>query len=201
MEKTAFNPEHQNNNLSAKIVVGLERISEVFKVLLWDYAKEVQLSPIQIQMLLFLCYHNDQLNTVSQLAKEFNITKPTVSDAVKVLIHKNLVSKEVAPADNRSFILRVTASGKKIVAQTEQFANPIQQQLIGLDKNDVDVFYKVLNRLIFNLNKTGVLSVQRICFGCRFYEQNESQHFCNYLDTILANQDIRLDCPEFIEKA
>ncbi|MEL6557873.1 MAG: MarR family transcriptional regulator, partial [Bacteroidota bacterium] len=49
MKNSTFNPEQQQKDISSKIVAGLERVSEVFKVLLWEKAKQVGLSPIQIQ--------------------------------------------------------------------------------------------------------------------------------------------------------
>jgi hypothetical protein len=49
-----FDPKEQEKNIDAKIIAGLERISRVFKLLLWDVAKEENLSPIQIQFLIYL---------------------------------------------------------------------------------------------------------------------------------------------------
>ena len=88
MENSPFNPEQQEKDLSSKIVAGLERVSEVFKILLWQKAKAIKLSSIQIQILIFLAFHKSSLCNVSHLAKEFNVTKPTISDAIKILDKK-----------------------------------------------------------------------------------------------------------------
>ncbi|MEO0333318.1 MAG: MarR family transcriptional regulator, partial [Bacteroidota bacterium] len=61
MEKSVFNPTNQQSDVSSKIVAGLERISEAFKVLLWEKAKSLGLSPIQIQILIFIAYHKSEL--------------------------------------------------------------------------------------------------------------------------------------------
>ncbi len=103
MKESAFNPTHQEKDVSSKVVAGLERISEVFKILLWEKAKLVGLSPIQIQILLFIAYHKRNLCNVSHLAKEFNVTKPTVSDAVKVLNKKGFIIKDFSSSDSRSY--------------------------------------------------------------------------------------------------
>ena len=55
---SAFNPENHLVNIDAKIVASLEKISEVFRVLLWAEAKEHRVSPIQLQLLIFLKYHS-----------------------------------------------------------------------------------------------------------------------------------------------
>ena len=89
MCNSSFNPEWQNASLSAKITSGLERIASLFKVLLWEQSKTTVLSPIQIQLIIFIRYHDDSLCNVSYLASEFNLTKATVSDAIRILQEKN----------------------------------------------------------------------------------------------------------------
>ena len=83
--ESIFNLENQNQNLDSKISAGIEKLSSVFRVLIWEQAKNLGLSPIQIQILIFLNYHSEHLATVSYLAKEFSLTKPTISDAIKIL--------------------------------------------------------------------------------------------------------------------
>ena len=80
-----FNPDAQLDKVEFRIVAALERLSEAFRVLLWDQAKVLNVSPIQIQLLIFLRYHKPEYATVSKLAEEFNMTRPTISDAVRAL--------------------------------------------------------------------------------------------------------------------
>jgi len=47
-----------------------------------------KVSPIQIQILLFCASHKQENLKVSFLANEFDLTKATISDSVKVLIKK-----------------------------------------------------------------------------------------------------------------
>ena len=195
MKKTIFNTEYQED-ITHKVIVGLERISEAFKVLLWEHAKVVGLSPIQIQILLFVAHHKLEMCTVSYLAQEFNITKPTVSDAVKVLLKKELIQKKTVTSDSRSYAIALTTKGKEILVQVEDFAMPIKQQLEGIDSAEVQQLYYSITKLIHGLNKSGVLSVQRNCHSCTFYEKNKNGHYCNFLKKPLENHDLRLDCPE-----
>ena len=200
MSKTIFNPEYQNNNVSSKIVAGLERVSEVFRVLLWEKAKEFGLSPIQIQILIFIAYHKTELCNVSHLAKEFNLTKPTISDAIRVLHKKELIIKDFSQQDSRSYSILLSESGKQIVSQTESFANPLKQQINTIANQDLDDLFKTLSKLIFKLNKAEILTVQRTCYGCKFYNNQENTDYCSLLEKELISSDIRLDCPEFEEK-
>jgi len=197
MEKSIFNTEHQQNEITSKIVVSLERISEAFKSLLWDYAKKIGLSPIQIQILIFIAYHKSNYSKVSYLANEFNITKPTVSDAVKILNQKGLVQKDFTEIDKRSYTISLTSKGKRIVKETENFANPIKKEIEKISEKELNVLYQSLNKVIYSLNKTGILTVQRTCYSCKFYEKTEKKHFCKLIEKELHNSEIRIDCPEY----
>ncbi|MGB0918349.1 MAG: MarR family winged helix-turn-helix transcriptional regulator, partial [Flavobacteriales bacterium] len=99
---SSFDPDFQSYSTEAKIVASLERISEAFRVLLWNESKAHGLSPLQVQVLIFLHYHSEEKCTVSYLAKEFNMAKPTISDTVKILERKELIQKVKSPIDTRS---------------------------------------------------------------------------------------------------
>ncbi|MFZ1807344.1 MAG: helix-turn-helix domain-containing protein [Cyclobacteriaceae bacterium] len=199
MSKSIFNPKHQQKDVSTKIVAGLERVSEAFKVLLWEKAKALGLSPIQIQLLIFVAYHKPELCNVSHLAKEFNITKPTISDAVRILEQKKLIIKDFSPTDSRSYTIGLSTTGKKIVTETEDFASPLKTQLGHIPQKDLESLFSSLSQLIFQLNRNGILSVQRTCYGCKFYSHTKKKDHCNLLNMELKQPDIRLDCPEFEE--
>lgn len=200
MDTSIFDPNQQEDDVSSKIITGLERISEVFKTLLWEKAKLVGLSPIQIQILIFIAYHKPELCNVSHLAKEFNVTKPTVSDAVKVLDQKQMLVKDHSSSDNRSYTIHLSSRGKEIVTQTKDFANPLKNQLGNFRETDLNGIFKLLSELIYKLNRNGILTVQRTCFGCKFYQSNGKTSYCNLLEKELLDKDIRLDCLEFEEK-
>jgi len=200
MDKSIFNPDHQETDVSSKIVAGLERISEAFKVLLWDKAKLLGLSPIQIQILIFIAYHKTEFCNVSHLAKEFNITKPTISDAIRVLDKKGFITKNYSSSDSRSYSIGLSTAGKKMVEETSDFAAPLKFQLNTIQRTDLEALFGTLSKLIYQLNRNGILSVQRTCYGCKFYSRKADQDYCHLLDKELLNTDIRLDCPEFEER-
>ncbi len=197
MSDSLFNPEQQQQDTASKIVAGLERISEAFKSLLWQKAKALGLSPIQIRILLFVAYHKDDLCNVSHLAKEFNITKPTVSDAVRILANKKLIIKDFSSSDSRSYSMLLSQAGKAIIAQTAYFADPLKKQFDGMPSKELETLFTHISQVIYGLHRNEILSIQRTCYGCRFYDQHQGNDYCNLLDTSLAKKDIRLDCPEF----
>ena len=196
MKHSSFNLSGQNQKIESRIVVALERISEAFRVLLWNESKENSLSPIQIQILIFLHFHALEKCKVSYLADEFNMTKATISDSVRVLLGKDLVAKETDPSDTRSFTLSLTADGKKIAKKTSFFASSIERPIEKLTEEQKRVMLNGLLNLIHDLNKSGVITIQRMCFTCSNYQLANGTHYCNLLKNSLAESDLRLDCPE-----
>ncbi len=194
---SVFNLKNQNTDLNSRIVAGLERLSQVFRILLWEKAKEQGLSPIQIQLLIFIQHHSSDKATISYLAQEFNFTKPTISDAIKVLEDKKLVKKTAHGTDTRSYTIQLTAAGAKVVVGTEDFAKPLTDIISKAGASDKLILWQNISNLIIQLNKLEVISVQRTCYNCKHFAIKNKNHFCILLNQKLLTQDIRIDCEEF----
>lgn len=196
MKYSSFNLSEQNQKVESRIVVALERISEAFRVLLWNESKENSLSPIQIQILIFIYFHSQEKCKVGYLADEFNMTKATISDSVKVLLAKDLVAKEINTTDTRSYSISLTSEGKKIAKKASLFASSIEQPLEKLTEEQKTVMLNGLLKLIYDLNKSGIITIQRMCFTCSNYQVDKGVHYCKLLKSRLAENDLRVDCPE-----
>lgn len=196
MKHSSFHLTEQNQKIESRIVVALERISEAFRVLLWNESKENSLSPIQIQILIFIYFHSSEKCKVGYLADEFNMTKATISDSVKVLVSKELVTKETDPNDTRSFTLSLTNEGKKIAKKASLFASSIEQPIEKLTQEQKTIMLNGLLKLIYDLNKSGIITIQRMCFTCSNYQFENGVHYCKLLRSKLAENELRVDCPE-----
>ena len=196
MKHSSFHLTEQNQKIESRIVVALERISEAFRVLLWNESKENSLSPIQIQILIFIYFHSPEKCKVGYLADEFNMTKATISDSVKVLLSKELVTKETDPNDTRSFTLSLTNEGKKIAKKASLFASSIEQLIEKLTQEQKTIMLNGLLKLIYDLNKSGIITIQRMCFTCSNYQLDNGIHYCKLLKSKLAENELRVDCPE-----
>ncbi|MEQ8688597.1 MAG: MarR family winged helix-turn-helix transcriptional regulator [Imperialibacter sp.] len=198
MNKSPFNLDQQNENTDSRIIAALERISQAFRVLLWNESKELSLSPIQIQVLIFLLHHSDEKRKVTYLADEFNMTKPTISDTIKSLEQKGLISKAYEPHDTRSYVIHLTNEGKAIAGRTAAFSNQIQVPINKLKADDKENLLLSLIGVIDHLNKTGVITIQRMCLSCVHFKPGEGKqpHFCKLLNKNLENSELRIDCPE-----
>jgi DNA-binding MarR family transcriptional regulator len=202
MKKSIFDLSHQNLSIESKIVAALERISQAFRVMLWNESKAYALSPIQIQILVFLLHHTEEKRKVSYLADEFNMTKATISETIKTLEQKQLISKETEPLDTRSYIIQLSNKGKEIAMKTSMFAEHIQTPIDKLAIHDKENLLLSLLNIIHHLNQSGIITIQRMCLTCSFYKgsKSEKSHFCRLLNAKIAETELRIDCKEHNQK-
>ena len=162
---SAFNPERQEESVSAKVVVAMERVSQSFRVMLWNEGKLYGLSPIQIQLLTFLLYQPEEERTVTFLAGFFNMTKATISDAIKALESKAYLTRKVVATDFRSSSLHLTREGKAVARKVEKFADPLQAIVEQLPGKEQTRLLDQLQQVIQQLNAEQILSEQSTSFA------------------------------------
>lgn len=199
--ESVFEPSSQHGDVDSKIVASLERLSQVFRLLLREEARERGLSPIQAQFLVHLLFHDVELRRVGRLAEEFDLTRATVSDAVGSLEQKGLIHREPWPEDRRVITLRLTPEGGKLAAELSTWANTVKEHLDSSSPEEKEIVTRFLMRLIGSLQRSGVITVSRMCVTCRFFRRDahprsDSPHHCALLDAPLSGSDLRIDCPE-----
>jgi len=198
---SVFDPDAQHDDPDAKIVAALERLSQAFRVLLWDEAQPRGLSPVQIRILVHLKHHGPSLRRVGRLAEEFDLAPPTVSDAVSTLEKKGLVRKTTSPRDRRVSILELTDDGERRAEELSGWAEAVREAVARFPEEEKVATMGFLLRLIASLQQAGVVTVARMCVTCRFFGQDEgpgegAPHYCHLLEKPLRMDDLRVDCPE-----
>lgn len=87
--------------------------------------------------------------TVSQLAEELNLSKPSISEMVNKFIRLNCVKKEQCNHDARVYYLFLTEKGKRI-ARLEKIANEnfVKRVLDCLDEEDIGSLIELFSKVI-----------------------------------------------------
>jgi DNA-binding MarR family transcriptional regulator len=199
--RSVFEPSTQHEHVDKKIIASLERLSQVLRILLRGEAQERGLSPIQARFLVHLLHHGASLRRVSQLAREFDLTRATVSDAVGSLEKKGLIRKETWPHDKRVTTLRLTPAGEHTARELAAWADVVEEHLEDRSTEEKEAVMRFLMDLIASLQKSGLITVARMCVTCRFFRPDahlgeSSSHHCALLDVALSGSELRADCPE-----
>jgi DNA-binding MarR family transcriptional regulator len=181
-------------------VASLERLSRVFRILLWDLATESGLSPIQIQFLLYLKEQPRAHCRVSVLAREFGLTRATVSDAVSTLARKGLVRKEASATDKRVAHLLLTDEGRKAARKFGNWQERMVAKVHGFDERTLETVFLFLQETIIGLQRDGTVARAHMCLGCEHFRPGASgdparPHLCALTHTPLGIPDLKVDCP------
>jgi len=153
---------------------------------------------MQIQILIFLHYHKvHDKKTITYLAREFNLTKATVSDSVKSLLAKKILLKKNNISDKRSYYLELSSNGRNIAAKLSSYGLSFKEIVSGLSEARRSELYHSLVMIIKHLYDRKIINVQRMCFNCRYYNPlNDSGFYCKLLSMKLKYNNIRIDCPD-----
>ena len=179
--------------LNAHLARLLERIGEVSRAMRWEEAAGSGLSPLQLRILGFVAYHTGQSVGVARLAEELQVTRPTVSDSVALLVERGLLLRKPDPHDGRSHALRLTATGRRWLPA----GGPFTEALTTLPLHERETLLLALMRLLASLLESGDVQVQRMCWTCAHYRgDRNTSHHCMLLRTDLSVAELRTDCPE-----
>lgn len=200
MNHSVPNLNDQTHNLEAKLTTGFVNIAVALRAMLWQECLAANLSPIQGQILIYCLSHPPQLCRIGYLAKEFCLTKPTISDAVKTLERKNLLNKFNDQDDLRSINLVLTEEGRRIALQVSSFTNPLQALIEELPETRKNQLEQILAQFTVKFKETGVLSGQRSCVSCQHSTKQGSRkgYFCNLFQEKMSPVEIRMNCMSYV---
>jgi DNA-binding MarR family transcriptional regulator len=151
MAKTIFEKSGHLQTLTVQIVLSLEQISRNIDNLLWQQALEHELSPLQIRILLFIRFHKEQ-SGVSLLAKEFNLSKATISVAIKPMEQKKLVIKRKSELDGRNIDIALTDWGSQIAHVAGFYLEPLRKVIAHIPEQEKEIMLKNLTGILGKMN-------------------------------------------------
>jgi DNA-binding MarR family transcriptional regulator len=202
-DEEAVRPRDATPDIDAKLAAALERSGQALRVQLWDAAKQSGLTPTQVQVLLRLKSDPAAGRRVGGLAAELDVTHPTVSDAVAALRRKRLVERH---GERRGSPLRLTARGHEVAARLAGWDTRLREQLAGLPLSSKATTLRLLLDLIAGLQRSGAITVARMCSTCRFFRPDAhpdsfERHHCALVDMPMSDSQLRVDCAEHARAA
>jgi DNA-binding MarR family transcriptional regulator len=185
-------------DVDLKLVAALERVGQALRVQVWDKAKQHGLSPIQLQLLLRLATDPPRRRRIGVLAAELDVTHPTVSDAIAALRRKELVDRD---APSRRASLSLSARGRLVADDLADWDQRTREQLADVPAADKQAMLRLLLDLIAGLQRSGAITIARMCVTCRFFRRDAhpdsaQPHHCALVDVPMGASDLRVDCAE-----
>ncbi|AVO61191.1 MULTISPECIES: MarR family winged helix-turn-helix transcriptional regulator [Pseudomonas] len=172
----------------------LERLTSLTRVWFREHPLLADIQPIQLSALLYLARCNGYSNTPLAVADYLGLTKGTVSQSLKALEAKGLISKSQDARDKRSVHLLLTEQAKTLLAAVmpPAFLDSAAQRMGGQAKE----LEHLLGELLRNVQRTQDVPSFGLCKTCRFHQQVAGGPFCGLTEEPLAPADIELICRE-----
>lgn len=186
--------------IDRKIVDALEKVSQALRTLAWKKSVEQSINPIQLQILSFLFTHKDDRAKVSLLAREFNISKASISDTIKLLETKGLIEKIYDESLSKQFVIQLTQEGSIKAAEVSLFDEVLLSGVGKIVPLDKEKLYFLLSEIILGLHEQEVITHQRMCKSCKHYRGEGEKHYCSLLQQYMGIPQLRIDCDEFEKK-
>jgi MarR family transcriptional regulator, organic hydroperoxide resistance regulator len=126
----------------------LWKTANLLQRLHWECLRDLDITPTQFSLMTCLVYlHQEGPVTASRIVAHTGMDKMMVSDLLKTLSRKRLITKSSNPEDARSYIIRPTSQG-------EMVTNAAVMKVEALDKaffrriGDVGAFHEALLDLV-----------------------------------------------------
>lgn len=196
MKKTSgFSPEQQLTSLDARLLLSLQRLSDMLKAMQWEQARILGITPLQLQILLFTGHHTPEVNKVAYIATELQLSRPTVSDAAAALVSKGFLRIEEDMRDRRSYSFLLTDTGHDVLIKAEQYTGELDAILQKRPLQEKSGLYQSIVTIIAGLYDKDKGGMQRMCYSCAHYEGNKKrQHACRLLKKKLLSSELQIDC-------
>lgn len=187
------------NDIESKISFAMERLFTVYRALIWEKVKELNLSPIQILFILYFRKYPEKMRNVSAISSEFGLTKATVSDAISALERKKIVYKEKNRKDKRFSTINLTEKGMKLAESLELWDTPIKEILKNFSETEKEQIFSFFTKLINSLRNKGLINPVRMCLTCSHFKKisisdTETSYFCELTGKSFSGKELKIDC-------
>ncbi len=187
--------------LDTNIITGIEKICQVSRILLWDLAKEENLSPVQIQFLDYINNNNKELRTLTNLSLEFDLKKSTVSTSVNNLIKKGFLEKEQDIYDKRFYYLVLTKKAYSKIEKIDKWNQSILKKISAVTTHDKSIISKFFVNLVKDLYEDKIFKSAKMCYYCvnltRNNDLSDAPYYCSYTNEFFSDDLVRFRCDNY----
>lgn len=152
LTKKMVQPVFETGDVTARIVTGLEQIGEHIQGLIRAQAQEHGLSPLQIRILIFLHFYEQQA-TLSTLAASFMLTKATLSVTLRSMEQKELISRKTLPGDRRSSVIELSEWGRRIAHVAGFYPEPLKKIVAPMDHAEKKLLLDIIEGMVSKLEQ------------------------------------------------
>lgn len=113
--------------------------------------EDMDLTGAQGEIIGYLMLNEDREVNQKDIEKEYKLMNPTVTGILKRLEKKGFVIRVRSKQDERCNIIELTEKGKEMFEKFKEKGLEVEKQLLmGVSETEMDIFVRVLKKLIAN---------------------------------------------------
>jgi len=189
---------NMSDKINKNIITAIDKIFAIQRLHFWEIGKEDKLSPIQIQFIEYISKNPVDFCTISNLSKEYDLKKPTVSDSVSSLIDKGYLKKFRDNKDARVFYFTLTEKIRSKLSDFEKRYDKLNAVLNTLPLEEKEILSKVLLKIISEYYSDGSIQSAKICLTCSNFVRNPANSdmpfYCEFTKEFMKYIDLKAHC-------
>lgn len=191
-----------NKLVDTRFAEGLVRLGQILAASMSAAAVSRGLSQLQLEILSCMLTRESG-EPVGFLAKRFMISSATISDSLRVLQAKGLITKTRHPDDARSVLVMITVAGREAATEAVTVIERVSRIVADWDESRRAEMHPAICELINRLQKATASPVDRMCLTCLHFaincdlEGNSAPYFCRAFNIPLREIELRIECGEF----
>ena len=174
----------------------IERLSNLLRTESRQQLAGFGLHPVQLEVLHYLSVCNRYSNTGKGVTEYLGQTKGTVSQSIKVLERKGLITKQTDNTDKRIVHLILSSSARILLKNTVP-ASLFNNACKYIKKKPMNHIVSALASLLMAVQKANGLKTFGVCHTCRYNKTlNDGNYLCELTKEVLTPNEIQLICRE-----
>jgi DNA-binding MarR family transcriptional regulator len=186
--------------------MALLRIGQATRAIGREEAREVGLTPVQAQTLLWVKRTKSFATTVGALAAHLGATHASTVGVVDALVARGLLERRTGARDRRVTLLRLTTGGEATCRRLGRWGHLLEEALAPLSAAERAALERGLGGVVWSLQAAGYLDVAEPCRGCVYFAENAAPntpepHHCRLIRGFLSEEEAAKDCPDHTPRA
>lgn len=174
----------------------IERLGNMLRTDSRRGGSEYSLQPVQLEVLHYLSICNRYSDTPMAVTKYLGQTKGTVSQTLKILSEKGLLTKNPDSKDKRVTHLTVSSAGKKLLKASIPSALFVRAGRKMSVQSQMRIT-AALSELLQAIQQANDMKTFGVCSSCRHIQKDGCDHYiCGLTKDRLSKKDIQLICLE-----
>ena len=196
-----FDKTHRSESLPARVALTLIENGMAAQASKTVVARNEGLPTLQASLLVHMHTFNGNGSTVGVLADKMQLTPPTISDSMKALVRKGYLTRTRSADDGRVAFFHLTKSGRTLAERLRTWADPIEESIRGLTKEQQLELLGILTRVLRDQVEAGYAPAEAMCASCghfRTVSDKRDEFYCVRRDETISLEELCIDCSNHI---